>query len=88
MSEIVKERKLASNTVLSHVEDLLQSEQLVWGDIEHILPDNWSVIWPEIETAINKVGDEKLKPIFEYLDEKYDYELIRLGRCLWRLEQK
>ncbi|OGG85989.1 hypothetical protein A2392_00785 [Candidatus Kaiserbacteria bacterium RIFOXYB1_FULL_46_14] len=88
LSEIVKERKLASNTVLSHVEDLLQSEQLVWGDIEHILPDNWSVIWPEIETAINKVGDEKLKPIFEYLDEKYDYELIRLGRCLWRLEQK
>ncbi|OGG42016.1 hypothetical protein A2837_02310 [Candidatus Kaiserbacteria bacterium RIFCSPHIGHO2_01_FULL_46_22] len=88
LAEIVRERKLASNTVLSHVEDLLQSGQLEWDDVLHTLPDGWSNAWPELESAIAVVGDEKLKPIFEHLGEKYDYELIRLSRCFWRLNQK
>ena len=88
LTDIVKERKLASNTVLSHVEDLLQSGQLEWDDITHTLPEHWSNVWPELEAAIVVVGDEKLKPIFEHLGEKYDYELIRLSRCFWRLNQK
>lgn len=88
VAEITKERNLASNTILSHVEDLLQGEQLSWGDIEHILPSDWENIGKEINAAIKVVGNEKLKPIFEHLNEKYDYETIRLGRCYWQLNNK
>ncbi len=87
-SAIAKERGLSANTILSHIEELLNSGQLEWKDVEHTLPDDWESLASEISDAIEKVGDEKLKPIFEHLDEKYDYETIRLGRCYWMLNNK
>lgn len=85
---IAKERKLGSGTVWGHIEDLIAEGRLDFADIEHILPPKWPTIWKEIEAAIAAVGDEKLKPIFEHLNEKYDYDLIRLGRVNWRLRNK
>lgn len=85
---VAKERKLNVSTIWGHIEDLINAGGLVDSDIDHILPGEWGTVWPEVEAAIEKVGDEKLKPIFEHLDEKYDYEVIRLGRCYWRLHNK
>lgn len=86
--DIAKERKLGEATVWSHVEEMLADGRLEWADISHLLPPTWPVVWSDIKAAINEVGYEKLKPIFEHLDERYDYDLIRLGRAYYRLESK
>lgn len=88
MSEIAKSRKVAESTIWGHVEDLINEGQLKEEDINHLTPHDWANTWPQIETAIMEVGDEKLKPIFEYLKEKYDYDQVRLGRIYWRLTSK
>jgi len=88
VSEIAKSRKMVESTIWGHVEDLINEEQLLRTEIAHLTPSNWEQTWPQIEKAIQEVGDEKLKPIFEYLKEKYDYDQVRLGRIYWRLTTK
>ncbi|MBU4482365.1 helix-turn-helix domain-containing protein [Patescibacteria group bacterium] len=34
----------------------------------------------KIKSAYEKCGYEKLKPVFDELEEKYDYEVLRLVR--------
>ncbi len=85
INEIAKERKMTGSTIWSHLEDLIDEGRIVIDDLKPLLPPNWDSRWPEIEAAIRAVGDERLKPIFEQLNEKHDYELIRLGRAYWRL---
>ena len=85
VDEIAKSRKMAVSTIWSHVEDLIDQEQLLRTEIAHLTPNDWEETWPHMQKAIEEVGDEKLKPIFEYLKEKYDYDQVRLGRIYWRL---
>lgn len=87
IAAIAKERKMTESTVWGHIEDLIDDKQIVLQDIEHLLPGEWSDIWPSMRSAIKEVGDEKLKPIFEYLKEEFDYDLVRLGRCYYRLSK-
>lgn len=87
IKSITKERKINESTVWGHIEELIDSRSLTIADIEHLLPEDWFEAWPEIERAIDNVTDERLKPIFEYLKEKYDYDIIRIGRCYYRLLQ-
>ncbi|PIR86226.1 AAA family ATPase [Candidatus Kaiserbacteria bacterium CG10_big_fil_rev_8_21_14_0_10_44_10] len=88
VDEIAKSRKMAASTIWSHVEDLINQEQLLRAEIAHLTPTDWEQTWPHMQKAIEEVGDEKLKPIFEYLKEKYDYDQVRLGRIYWRLTTK
>jgi len=88
VDEIAKNRKMAASTIWSHVEDLINQEQLLRTEIAHLTPSDWEQTWPHMQKAIEEVGDEKLKPIFEYLKEKYDYDQVRLGRIYWRLTTK
>jgi len=87
IKKIAKERKMAESTIWSHIEKLTEDKSITIKEVERLLPVDWSSNWRDIENAIANVGDEKLKPIFEFLDEKYDYDLIRLGRIYWRLLQ-
>lgn len=84
--DIAKERKLAEATIWSHIEEMLADGRLEWSNIVHLLPKNWNTAWPEIKDAIKEVSDERLKPIFEQLGEQYDYDIIRLGRVYYRLQ--
>jgi ATP-dependent DNA helicase PIF1 len=85
---IAKERKMTESTVWSHIEDLVKEDRLTLKDLEPLVPDDWLDIWALIEDAIRSVGDEKLKPIFEQLDERYDYDIVRFGRIYWWLTNK
>jgi len=40
-----------------------------------------------MKNAFRECGDEKLKPVFEYLDEKYSYDELKLARILLRWQQ-
>lgn len=85
VQEIAKERKMAESTIWGHVEQLVEERSITPGDLDHMLPEDWSDTWPQIQQVIEEVGDERLKPIFEHLNEKYDYTIIRLGRVYHRL---
>jgi ATP-dependent DNA helicase RecQ len=43
-------------------------------------------VYGHLTKAFEKHGTEKLKPIFEELNEEYDYDLIRIGRILYTLK--
>lgn len=88
VSEIAKSRKMVESTIWGHVEDLINEGQLQETEIVHLTPNGWEKTWPHMQKAIKEVGDDKLKPIFEYLKEKYDYDQVRLGRIYWRLTAK
>ena len=85
IAAIAKERKMVESTIWGHIEDLIEQQDITVGDLDHLFPTEWDDAWPKIQTAIDEVGDEKLKPIFEHLNEEYDYDIIRLGRAYYRL---
>lgn len=87
ITQIAKERNMIESTIWGHLEQLIADRSIVTGTIDHLLPQNWNEAWEDIQAAIEEVGDEKLKPIFEHLNERYDYEIIRLARAYHRLLQ-
>lgn len=85
--EIAKERNMSLSTIWNHIEKLAEDGVLDRSAIEGLIPveiaPSWGAIYKEMERAFAKVGTEKLKPVYEALDERYDYDLIRLGRILY-----
>ncbi len=85
--QIAKERKMNPTTVWAHLEKLAEEGNINIGNLEHLEPDGWIEIYAAIETAIRAEGTEKLKPIYEACGEQYDYDLIRLGRMIYLLQE-
>ncbi len=87
VSEIAKLRDMADSTVWTHLEKLLQDGELVESMLASELqtvPD-FDAVYPVLAAAMEQVGTEKLKPIYEAVGEVYDYNLIRLGRLIYSL---
>lgn len=86
VAHIAKERNLAQSTVWSHIEKLVADKLVRFDDIAHLLQgDNWHTTYEEVRSAIREVGEEKLKPLYEYCGEKYTYDEIRLARLQYLL---
>ena len=80
---IAEQRNMKVRTIIDHLADLIETNHLV--DITRLVPpERLQPIWQ----VIGVVGDEKLKPIYEYLNEEYSYEDIQLVRALWRRDQR
>lgn len=80
VERIAKNQNIKPGTVINHIEKLLDDEVMI--DIEYLkLPKNR---FEEIKNAFATCEDEKLKPVFEMLDGKYDYDAIRLVRALMK----
>lgn len=86
IAEIAKERKISAATVWTHLEKLAAEEELVMSDLTHLEPKKWPDIYGEIADAIKENGRDLLKPLFEYCNEEYDYDLIRLARIEYDLK--
>lgn len=86
--EIARERQMALSTIWNHVEKLIDEKVIDQRHVEGLIPSNisWDTIYPSISKAFAKHGTEKLKPVYEELNEEYDYDLIRIGRILYTLE--
>ena len=80
IKRIAKIQNLKSDTIVNHLEKLIDAGEKL--DLEYLkLPrDNYETI----KNAFIECGDEKLKPVFEYLNEKYPYDEIKLVRVLLR----
>lgn len=86
--DIAKERKMALSTIWSHVEKLVDDKEIGHKHVEKLIPSDiaWSTVYPSLTKAFEKHGTEKLKPIYEELDEVYDYDVIRIGRILYSMK--
>lgn len=88
VAAVAATRSLTVSTVWSHVEDLLKDGTLKLADLsgEMDTHSDWTFAYERLVAAMDEVGTEKLKPIYEAVGELYDYSLIRLARMVYALE--
>src|SRR3989339_796022 len=78
LKNIAKHQNLKVSTIVNHIEKIIDDEINI--DLEYLkLPRDR---FESIKKAFTTCEDEKLKPVFELLDGKYDYDEIRLVRAL------
>jgi ATP-dependent DNA helicase RecQ len=77
---IAKHEKLSQDTIINHIEKMIDAGEVL--DLEYLkLPrDRFDIM----RKGYLKCGDEKLKPVFEYLGGKYSYDELKLVRVLLR----
>jgi hypothetical protein len=82
---VAKERGMAISTIWGHVEKLAEEKLLTKAELAALVPNDidWQAVYAELKSAMEQVGSEKLKPIYEAAGEKYDYDLVRLGRLMY-----
>lgn len=78
-AEIAHQRQLSVNTVIHHIEVLLEAGQIT--EFEQLVPIEQQQM---IQAAIEQVGDHSLKVIREQLGERFEYDEIKLVRAAWR----
>lgn len=88
VSAIAKERKIGESTIWNHIEKLVEDKAITASDLQSLLEDkDYKKAAQELHIAIEECGIDKLKPIYEFCDEKYDYDLVRLARIEYSLKQ-
>ncbi len=86
VSEIALLRGIKQGTVVDHLEHLLSLKQIDNTDLMKVIPQDKkkALEIKEIHLAFDKIGTEKLKPVFEYLDGQHSYDLIRLAKLFYK----
>ena len=84
VEEVAKARGMSTSTICGHLEELATNGLLEAGQVKHLQPSSASEksTYDAVAAAIEKVGNDKLKPIFEHLKGKYSYDEIRHMRAL------
>lgn len=86
INQIAKERDMVESTVWSHIEKLVEEKTITLEDINHLKDqEQWGESYTLLREAFALLGTEKLKPIYEYAAEKYDYSTVRLARVVYLL---
>ncbi len=79
VEEIAMERNLKPITILNHLVELAEAGEAI--DIDRLIrPEHYDVI----VDALHQIGDDRLKPVKDYLGDEYSYEEIRLVRAAIR----
>jgi hypothetical protein len=90
LEALAKARNLAISTVVGHLEYLVEDKKLTPATLKPLI-ESYPLAKEakkDIYAAINKHGVEKLKPLYEATEGRYDYMLIRLVRLLFTLEHQ
>lgn len=81
VTRIAKKRKVSMDTIIKHIEKIIDDEIII--DLEYLkLPKDKFTI---IKKAFTNFEDERLKPVFEYLNKQYSYDDIKLVRVLMKI---
>lgn len=86
--EVARERELAVTTIMGHVVKLLEEGELSSDLVKQIITEevgDYELAYDTINEAFAEHGEEKLKPIYEALNEKYSYDVIRLARGIVKI---
>jgi len=76
LADIAKQRGLVEDTVISHIEKIIESGQEL--NIDYLKPTGER--FEKIKQAFQKSGNIALAPVRNMLGENYSYKEIRLGR--------
>lgn len=77
IEEIAERRNLSEQTVIGHIEKLIELGESI--DIDHILPAKKDL--NVIKKAFKELETTKLTPVYEHLKKKYSYAEIQLVRA-------
>jgi ATP-dependent exoDNAse (exonuclease V) alpha subunit len=77
LKEIAKERNLSADTIIGHIEKLVELKEEV--NLAHVLPPKKDVA--AIKKAFKELDTKKLTPVFDHLRGKYTFHQIRLVRA-------
>jgi ATP-dependent DNA helicase RecQ len=77
-------RRLSSNTIVAHIEMLVQRGEAL--DLEALLPSDSRI--GRIQDVFTEVGYARLAPVKKLLDDDYPYEEIRLVRAYVQQQNK
>src|SRR3989344_431168 len=80
VAEVSQMRGRTEETIIKHLEDLKASGELSVDKITHLKNEFGDGAMSEIHDAFNKLGVERLKPIFDHFEGRYSYKSIRLAR--------
>ncbi|KAM3091506.1 DNA helicase RecQ [Phormidesmis sp. 146-35] len=82
-ADIAEQRNIRLSTVTTHLAELLEMGYLV--ELDQLVASDRKT---RILKAIEKVGDDSLTQLRDYLGEVYGYDEIRLVRAWWRRENE
>ena len=68
--------------IIKHLEDLKTLGGLSLDKISHLKSEVGDEAISEIKIAFQQLGAERLKPIYDYFEGRYQYKSIRLARLL------
>ena len=78
--EITEQRGLTETTIIGQIERLAEQDDSL--DLSHVMPDTATM--QEVEKAFDVCGDDFLRPVWEFLEEKVSYSDLRLARIQLR----
>tara|TARA_Y100000031_G_scaffold81172_1_gene89525 strand:+ start:400 stop:2307 length:1908 start_codon:yes stop_codon:yes gene_type:complete len=83
IQEMAKVQELKERTIIDHIEKIINSGEKI--DIDYLITSrkNFEII----KSAFEKIGIERLAPIYNYFNEEYSYEEIRLVRMVLKSEK-
>ena len=84
IADIAQKLGLAYSTVAGYIDLLVAQDRSL--DVSYMMPS--ADIQGRIIDAIKELGDEKLSPLHEFLNEEVSYEYIRIVRAIYRREKK
>lgn len=82
LTEMARAHNFIEGTIIRHIEKLIQAGEKL--DISYLMPEPEKL--DEIKKAFAKCGYDRLKPVYEFLKEKYSYEEIRLVGLFFALK--
>ena len=86
IDQVAKERDLTTDTVVQHVEKLLDAKEITVADIEHLKPKkkDLEVIMKAFHEEYEEHGKMSLTPVKTKLKDTYSYEELKVGRLFMR----
>lgn len=85
LSEVAKTRKLTVSTVADHAQKLIESRRIDAALLLSAIPAKLVASLPDIHTAFEKHGSEKLAPAYHELFGKYSYDDLKIARVLFEV---
>ncbi len=80
LNEIAHHRGYSISTIMRHIEQLAVTDKSI--DFSYLKPP--ANDYAKIKSAFRHCGNEKLTPVYEFLEEKYSFEQLRIVRLLNR----
>lgn len=89
VSEIAASRNLKASTIIDHIYDLLFAKKIDESRIAHLAPrdEKGRADMFSIHETFEKLGADKLKPVYEHHEGLYSYDTLRLARLLFNKDK-